>query len=125
MAVSGAKRWRGVRWRYVAIGALFVAFFGGGFYLAGVYGQISELIEQRKAALTSSVFSAPAALEPGQNIGQLRLSERLRRLSYTQVAAVAKPGEYAQTPARICYFSAPVSMGSGRDSGRVAQSYDR
>jgi len=119
MAVNGPKRWRGVRWRYVAIGALFAGFFAGGFYLAGVYGQISELIEQRKAALTSSVFSAPAYLEPGQDIDQLRLLDRLRRLSYTRVTAVAKPGEYAQAPDRIIIFRRPFRWGASEIPGAL------
>jgi penicillin-binding protein 1B len=100
-----------VRWRHVAIGTLLFGFFAFGFYLAGVYGEISALIEQRKAALTSSVYSAPMALEAGQDIDRSGLFQRLRRLSYTRIAAVAKPGEYMQTPGRIVIFRRPFRWG--------------
>ncbi len=102
---------RSVGWRRIAIGALLAGLFAFGFYLAGVYGEISELIEQRKAALTSSVFSAPTMLESGQDINQVRLIDRLRRLSYTRVNAVAQPGEYLQTPNRITIYRRPFRLG--------------
>ncbi|HEY2107885.1 MAG TPA: transglycosylase domain-containing protein [Candidatus Binataceae bacterium] len=110
---------RTMRWRRVVVGALFVGFFAFGFYLAGVYGEISELIEQRRAALTSSVFSAPMTLEPGEDIDQIHLLDRLRRLSYTPVAAVAKPGEYAQTPTRVVIFRRSFRWGVTRIPGAV------
>jgi penicillin-binding protein 1B len=93
-----------VRWRRVVLGVMFAGFFAFGFYLAGIYGQISELIEQRRAALTSSVYSAPMLLEQGADIDQIHLIDRLRRLSYSQVPAVEKPGEYAQSPKQIIIF---------------------
>ena len=100
-------------------GALLAGLFAFGFYLAGVYGEISELIEQRKAALTSSVFSAPTVLEPGQDINQVRLIDRLRRLSYTRVNAVAQPGEYLQTPNRITIYRRPFRLGVAEFPGEV------
>lgn len=103
---------RFVGWRRIAIGALLAGFFALGFYLAGVYGEISELIEQRKAALTSSVFSAPTVLEPGQDVEQVRLFDRLQRLSYTRVTAVAEPGEYLQTPNRIMIYRRSFRWGT-------------
>ena len=110
---------RSVGWRRIAIGALLAGLFAFGFYLAGVYGEISELIEQRKAALTSSVFSAPTVLEPGQDINQVRLIDRLRRLSYTRVNAVAQPGEYLQTPNRITIYRRPFRLGVAEFPGEV------
>lgn len=113
-------KWTGrVRWRAVALGVLFAGFFALGFYLAGVYGEISELIEQRQAALTSSVFSAPTTLEAGEDINQIHLIDRLRRLSYTQVAAVGKPGEYAQGPNQIIIFRRPFRWGVTDIAGAV------
>src|SRR5271170_2838560 len=110
-----AMRWpmgmRSVGSRRIAIGAFLAGLFALGFYLAGVYGEISELIEQRKAALTSSVFSAPTMLEPGQDVNQVRLIDRLRRLSYTRVHAVVQPGEYLQTPNRITIYRRPFRLG--------------
>lgn len=111
MALKVPQWLRAVRWRMAALGVLFAGFFGFGFYLAGVYGEISGLIEQRRAALTSSVFSAPITLEPGEDIKQMHLLDRLRRLSYTQVAAVAKPGEYASSANQIVIFRRPFRWG--------------
>ena len=114
MAMRWPRRVRSMNWRRIGIGALLASFFGVGFYLAGVYGDISELIEQRKAALTSSVLSAPTLLEPGQDIEQMRLLDRLRRLSYTRVSAVAQPGEYLQTPNRIMIYRRRFRWGAAR-----------
>jgi penicillin-binding protein 1B len=108
-----------VRWRRVVLGILFAGFFAFGFYLAGVYSEISETIEQRRAALTSSVFSAPMVLEPGQDIDQIRLLDRLRRLSYTPVPAVAKPGEYTQSANQIVIFRRPFRLGTREISGAL------
>jgi len=89
------SRWRV---RHLLVAAALAACFALGFYLAGLYGQISAMIEQRRAALTSSVYSAPAVLAPGTDLQQLALSSRLQRLSYTQVSRVTAPGEYSLTP---------------------------
>ncbi len=119
MALKVPKWLRTLRWRRVALWAVFAGFFAFGFYLAGVYGEISELIEQRRAALTSSVFSAPMTLQPGADIEQIHLLDRLRRLSYTPVAVVAKPGEYAQTPTRIAIFRRPFRWGVSEIPGAL------
>jgi len=110
---------RSVGSRRIAIGAFLAGLFALGFYLAGVYGEISELIEQRKAALTSSVFSAPTMLAAGQDINQVRLLDRLRRLSYTRVNAVVQPGEYLQTPNRITIYRRPFRLGVAEFPGAV------
>ena len=119
MAMRWPRRVRSMSWRRIGIGALLASFFAVGFYLAGVYGDISELIEQRKAALTSSVLSAPTLLEPGQDIEQMRLLDRLRRLSYTRVSAVAQPGEYLQTPNRIMIYRRRFRWGAADFPGAV------
>ncbi|HLH77933.1 MAG TPA: transglycosylase domain-containing protein [Candidatus Binataceae bacterium] len=80
------------------------ACFGLGFYLAGLYQQISYLIEQRKAALTSSVYSAPTPLMVGSDVEQLNLLDRLGRLSYTPVAAVTRPGEYSLDASHLVVY---------------------
>jgi len=91
-------------WRRLGVGVVFAGFFAFGFYVSGVYSEISELIEQRRAALTSSVYSAPMTLQPGMDVARSHLLERLRRLSYTQVPAVSKAGEYALSPKAIVIF---------------------
>ena len=62
-------------------GVLILFAFGVGFYLAQVYADISELIEERHAALTSAVYSAPLEVMPGDEVGPLHLVDRLGNLS--------------------------------------------
>jgi len=80
------------------IGFLILSAFGVGFYLAQVYVDISELIEERHAALTSAIYSAPLEVTPGDELGPLHLIDRLEHLSYSRVANVAHPGEYSTQP---------------------------
>ncbi len=106
-------------WRKVVLGTLLAGFFIFGFYLAAIYNQTSQLIEQRRAALTSSVFSAPMLLEPGQDIDRIHLLERLKRLSYTEVPAIAKPGEYSRSPGGVVIYRRPFSWGLQQIPGAV------
>src|SRR5690348_7540410 len=87
--------------RRAAAGVFLLAAFGVGFYLAQLYGEISSLIEQRQAALTSAIYSAPLRIHRGDDLAQLHLLDRLARLSYTRVDNPAHPGEYAMTPGRV------------------------
>jgi penicillin-binding protein 1B len=88
-----------------AVAGVFLLFvFGCGFYLAQLYGEISALIEQRKAALTSAIYSAPLKIERGDDVAQLHLIDRIERQSYTRVNEPAHPGEYSLTPGRITIY---------------------
>ncbi len=83
----------------IAAGAGFLTLtFALGFYLAGLYESISTLIEERHAALTSAIYSAPTTLQVGDDIDHLNLVERLQRLSYTQTQSPTSPGEFAMMP---------------------------
>jgi penicillin-binding protein 1B len=75
--------------------------FGTGFYLAQLYAQISALIAERQAALTSAIYSAPTPLRAGDDIQRLRLFDRLAHLSYTQNPKVDRPGEYFAEPGLV------------------------
>lgn len=88
---------RGRRIRIVAAAVSLLLVFGLGFYLAQLYTDVSELIEERQAALTSAIYSAPAVIQVGDDTDHLALRERLTRLSYTQTVDPAAPGEYAQS----------------------------
>jgi len=90
--------------RRAAAGVILVFLFGCGFYLAQLYGEVSALIEQREAALTSAVYSAPLKIERGDDVAQLHLLERIERLSYTRVTDPAHPGEYSLMPGRVTIF---------------------
>ncbi|HEY6419681.1 MAG TPA: transglycosylase domain-containing protein [Candidatus Binataceae bacterium] len=94
---KGKARWRGTRPRViVAIVLLFIPFVAG-FYLAQVYEEISTLIGQRRAAMTSAIFAAPAEIRPGDDIERLGLIDRLDRLSYTAKPEASSPGEYVKS----------------------------
>ena len=72
---------RRLGWRRSIVGILILTAFGIGFYLAQVYVDISALIEERHAALTSAIYSAPLEVTPGDEIGPLHLIDRLQHLS--------------------------------------------
>lgn len=90
--------------RRAALGAILLCAFATGFYLAQLYGEISALIGQREAALTSAIYSAPLVIQRGDDVARLHLLDRLDHLSYTRVAGPAHPGEYALTPGRITIY---------------------
>ncbi|MGH7914600.1 MAG: transglycosylase domain-containing protein [Candidatus Binataceae bacterium] len=90
--------------RRAAAGVFLLFIFGCGFYLAQLYGEISALIEQREAALTSAIYSAPLKIKRGDDLAQLHLLDRIERLSYTRVTEPAHPGEYALMPGRVTLY---------------------
>lgn len=98
---KGKAETRFLRLRVGAGAAFLLLTFGTGFYLAQLYTQISALIAERQAALTSAIYSAPTAIRVGDNIDRLRLFDRLVHLSYTQNPEVARPGEYFAEPGLI------------------------
>ncbi|MGH7933086.1 MAG: transglycosylase domain-containing protein [Candidatus Binataceae bacterium] len=91
-------------WRRTLASAILLLAFGTGFYLAGLYGEISQLIEQRSAALTSAIYSAPLEISPGDEIAELHLLDRLNDLSYTRVQDVTQPGEYSMVPGAMTVY---------------------
>ncbi|HYL60544.1 MAG TPA: transglycosylase domain-containing protein, partial [Candidatus Acidoferrales bacterium] len=97
-------RIRGWRVRNVAAAAMLLVLFGTGFYLAQLYGEISALIEQRRAALTSAIYSAPHPIRAGDAVDRSGLLDRLTQLSYTPVAAANTPGEYSKAPRAIAIY---------------------
>ena len=101
--------WR--RTRLTALGLVLLGAFGIGFYLAQLYSEISILIEQRRAALTSTIYSAPKVVAPGDDAARAHLFERLRRLSYSEVAAVNGPGEFAIALKRLTIYVRPFRLG--------------
>ncbi len=90
--------------RRAAAGVFLLLLFGCGFYLAQLYGEVSALIEQREAAMTSAVYSAPLNIERGDDLAQLHLLARIERLSYTRVTDPVHPGEYALMPGRVTLY---------------------
>jgi penicillin-binding protein 1B len=103
---------RRLGWRRSLVGILILSAFGIGFYLAQVYVDISELIEERHAALTSAIYSAPLEVTPGDELGPLHLIDRLDHLSYSRVTNVAHPGEYSMQPGSMTLFVREFALGS-------------
>lgn len=98
--------WRIGGWqvRNLAAGLGAAALVLTGFYLASLYSEISTMIEERRAALSSAVFSAPHLIRPGDDVARSQLLDRLSSLSYTPVATATTPGEYAKTASSIAIY---------------------
>jgi penicillin-binding protein 1B len=109
---SGEWRIRGWRVRNLAAGGFLLAFFAIGFYLAQLYGEISALIEQRRAALTSAIFSAPFPIRAGDDFDRSGLLDRLAQLSYSQVPSASAPGEYTRAKNAIAIYLRKFNVGA-------------
>ena len=105
-------RIRGWRVRNLAAGGFLLAFFAVGFYLAQLYGEISALIEQRRAALTSAIFSAPFPIRAGDDLDRSGLLDRLAQLSYSPVPAANTPGEYTRAKNAIAIYLRSFKVGA-------------
>ncbi len=105
-ATKKPREWRirGWRVRNLAAGGCLLAFFAVGFYLAQLYGEISALIEQRRAALTSAIFSAPFPIRAGDDLDRSGLLDRLAQLSYSPVPSTNAPGEYTRAKNTIAIY---------------------
>ena len=115
--IGGIAKWwrkgRPMRRVRIAAGASFLLLaFGIGFYLAQLYGQISAMIDERQAALTSAIYSAPTVIRTGDDVDHLDLIERLTRLSYTESKSPTAPGEYAQFPGAIWIYVREFRVGA-------------
>jgi penicillin-binding protein 1B len=102
---------RRLGWRRIAAAAVLLGAFAIGFYLANLYAEISELIEQRRAALTSAIYSAPLMIRPGDRLLSLHLTDRLNHLSYTRTGNPAHPGEYSMTQGSVAVYIRDFSDG--------------
>ena len=51
---------------------------------------------ERRAALSSAIYSAPAVIRRGDDLGTIGLLDRLNHLSYLQVGVADAPGEYSR-----------------------------
>src|SRR5579863_7366985 len=105
-------RIRGWRVRNLVAGGFILVFFAVGFYLAQLYGEISALIEQRRAAMTSAIFSAPFAIRAGDDLDRSGLLDRLAQLSYSQVPSANAPGEYTRAKNAIAIYLRSYYVGA-------------
>src|SRR5713226_2271104 len=111
-ATGTAQLLRRVGWRRGTLLFFLLSAFGIGFYLADLYANISVLIEQRRAALTSAIYSAPLTITPGDAIGPLHLLDRLNALSYARTNNPAHPGEYSMRPGAMTIAVREFAIGS-------------
>jgi len=86
--------------------------FAAGFYVAQLYGEISALIEQRRAALTSAIFSAPFPIRAGDDLDRSGLMDRLAQLSYSQVPVANTPGEYTKGQHALAVYLRAFHVGA-------------
>ena len=100
---------------------LLLIIFATGFYLAQLYSDISAMIEQRREALTSAIYSAPATIRPGDDIVRTGLLDRLNHLSYTQAAVPASPGEYASAPGLITIYTRSFTLAGADYPGAIVR----
>ncbi len=103
---------RRLGWRRSLGGILMLGAFGVGFYIAQLYVNISAMIQERRAALTSAIYSAPLTVARGDQVGPLHLVDRLEHLSYSRVQNVAHPGEYSLMPGSMTVFVREFTIGS-------------
>jgi penicillin-binding protein 1B len=111
-ASVGVAFLRRLGWRRSLGGVAILLAFGIGFYLAQVYINISEMVAERRAALTSAIYSALLEVAPNDEIAPLHLIDRLEHLSYTRVENVAHPGEYSMVPGSMTLFVREFTIGS-------------
>jgi penicillin-binding protein 1B len=105
-------RIRGWRVRNLVAGGFLLVFFAIGFYVAQLYGEISVLIEQRRAALTSAIFSAPFPIRAGDDLDRSGLLDRLAQLSYSEVPSANAPGEYTKAPHALALYLRAFQFGA-------------
>lgn len=117
------REWRIAGWRVrnVAGAAFLILMFAMGFYLAQLYGEISAMIEQRREALSSAIYSAPAMIRPGDDIVRTGLIDRLNHLSYTQIASPASPGEYSRAPGLITIYTRSFTLAGTDYPGAIVR----
>jgi penicillin-binding protein 1B len=94
-----------------ALVAFLVSTFAFGFYLAQLYTEISLIIERRRAAMTSSIYSAPLAIHPGDNLKRLDLLARLNRMAYAPTTVPSSPGQYFASDAEVIIFPRSFRLG--------------
>src|SRR5260370_22437036 len=111
-AATTASLVRRAGWRRSLITTVLLCAFASGFYIAQLYSEISALIEERRAALTSSIYSAPLVISPGDEVAQLHLVDRLDHLSYTRVENPAHPGQYSMVPVAMTINVRDFRIGS-------------
>ncbi len=117
------RGWRIGGWRVTTIaGAVFLGVcFASGFYLAQLYSEISALIEQRRAALSSAIYSAPAVIHRGDDVTGSGLLDRLDHLSYTQVSAPSAPGEYSRSGEAMTIYVRAFKVGTADYAGSIVK----
>jgi penicillin-binding protein 1B len=114
-------RMRGFKISHIGAAAFLFVAFAIGFYGAGLYSEISALIEQRRGALTSAVYSAPTVIRIGDDLDRLNLVDRLNHLSYAQTTAAQRPGEYSWSKGAVTLYTRAFKVGAREYPASVAR----
>ncbi|MGH7863916.1 MAG: transglycosylase domain-containing protein, partial [Candidatus Binataceae bacterium] len=105
-------RIRGFKLSHIAAAAFLFVAFALGFYGAGLYAEISALIEQRRGALTSAIYSAPTVIRIGDDLDRLKLVDRLSHLSYAETTTVQRSGEYLRSKGALTLYTRAFKVGA-------------
>jgi penicillin-binding protein 1B len=102
------------RGRSVLGSLLILATAAMGFYFVALWNDVTVILEQRRAALSSSIYSAPHRIRIGDDLVHSRLFERLATLAYSQVPEARSPGEYSKSPAAVTLYLRAFQQGAQR-----------
>jgi len=102
--------------RRILVAALCLVLVAIGVSVAALYGEISTLLEERRAAMSSSIFSAPHRIRTGDDLERSRLVGRLTSLSYSAVSVPEAPGQYRTTAAGLEIYLRGFERGAERHS---------
>ncbi len=93
---------------------LVLAAAAAGFYFVDLWNDVTVILGQRRAALSSSIYSAPHRIQVGDDLVHSRLFERLANLAYSPVASAQSPGEYTKSAAAVSIYLRAFQQGAKR-----------
>jgi penicillin-binding protein 1B len=102
------------RGRSIVSSLLILAVAAAGFYFVALWNDVTAILEQRRAALSSSIYSAPHRIQVGDDLVHSRLFERLGNLAYSPVASAQSPGEYTKSATAVSVFLRAFHEGAKR-----------
>ncbi|HYC55354.1 MAG TPA: transglycosylase domain-containing protein [Candidatus Binatia bacterium] len=94
---------------------------GSTFFLTRLFGDISNLIVDREAALSSLIFSAPHEIRGGDDLEGSQLMGRLDSLRYSLVDDPKVPGQYARKGSEIVIYLRGYQQGSVRQDAALVR----
>jgi penicillin-binding protein 1B len=105
---------RSRRGRTVLSSVLLLAAAAAGFYFVALWNDVTGILAERRAALSSSIYSAAHRIEVGDDLVHSRLLERLGNLAYSQVPEAESPGEYSKSAGALSIYLRAFQQGAKR-----------